>query len=248
MIQLAPKGIIFDLDGVLCSTDRFHYEAWLDCAREVEAPFDWTINERLRGVSRMESLEIILEGSPHDYSDAEKERLATEKNERYRALLAQMTPEDMDPAVRAMLKQLRADGIRLAVGSSSKNAPYILERLAALDLFDAIVDGSQIEHSKPHPEVFLRAGAALGLEPGECLVVEDAVAGLEAARAAQMLCVGVGRGAWPLSCAPDARVESVVELPALLEYAPRDAGAVPVPGGRTWWKEAVVFQIYPRSF
>lgn len=247
--RLAPRGIIFDLDGVLCFTDCFHYEAWLDCAREVEAPFDWTINDRLRGVSRMESLEIILEGSPHDYSDAEKERLATEKNERYRALLAQMTPEDMDPAARAMLRGLREAGFKLAVGSSSKNAPYILERLQATDLFDAVIDGSQIERSKPDPEVFLRAADALGLEPGECLVVEDAVAGLEAARAGGMACVGVGRGAWPLHCAPDARVEDVSELVSLLERPGSPAAPeAEIPGGRTWWKEAVVYQIYPRSF
>ena len=246
MRQLAPRGIVFDLDGVLCSTDRFHYEAWLACAHEVEAPFDWRVNDRLRGVSRMASLEIILEGSPHTYTREQKERLAAEKNERYRALLAQMTPADMDPAVRRTLRGLREDGVLLAVGSSSKNAPYILERLGATDLFDVVVDGSMIERSKPDPEVFLLAAELLGLAPEECLVVEDAEAGVAAALAAGMACVGVGRGAWPAACAPHARVESVSELPALLERVPREPAAAP--GGRAWWKEAVVYQIYPRSF
>ena len=123
------KGIIFDLDGVLCSTDRFHFEAWKQTAEEVGAPFDETINMKLRGVSRMESLEIILSGSSKTFTDAEKERLATEKNDRYRKLLAQMSPADMPTAVRDALTALHNAGLKLAVGSSSKNAAYILERL-----------------------------------------------------------------------------------------------------------------------
>lgn len=125
------KGIIFDLDGVLCSTDRFHFEAWKQTAEEVGAPFDETINMKLRGVSRMESLEIILSGSSKTFTDAEKERLATEKNDRYRKLLAQMSPADMPAAVRDALTALHNAGLKLAVGSSSKNAAYILERLDA---------------------------------------------------------------------------------------------------------------------
>ena len=124
------KGIIFDLDGVLCSTDRFHFEAWKQTAEEVGAPFDETINMKLRGVSRMESLEIILSGSSKTFTDAEKERLATEKNDRYRKLLAQMSPADMPTAVRDALTALHNAGLKLAVGSSSKNAAYILERLS----------------------------------------------------------------------------------------------------------------------
>ena len=142
------KGIIFDLDGVLCSTDRFHFEAWKQTAEEVGAPFDETINMKLRGVSRMESLEIILSGSSKTFTDAEKERLATEKNDRYRKLLAQMSPADMPTAVRDALTALHNAGLKLAVGSSSKNAAYILERLDANRYFDAVCDGTMIAHSR----------------------------------------------------------------------------------------------------
>lgn len=157
------KGIIFDLDGVLCSTDRFHFEAWKQTAEEVGAPFDETINMKLRGVSRMESLEIILSGSSKTFTDAEKERLATEKNDRYRKLLAQMSPADMPTAVRDALTALHNAGLKLAVGSSSKNAAYILERLDANRYFDAVCDGTMIAHSKPDPEVFTKAAPWWGL-------------------------------------------------------------------------------------
>ena len=208
------KGVIFDLDGVLCSTDRFHYEAWQQTAREAQAPFDETVNQRLRGVSRMESLEIILENSPLAFTQEQKEKLAEEKNERYRLLLRQMTPADMAPEVRRALDRLRAAGLRLAVGSSSKNARFILDRLKAGDYFDAVCDGTQIAHSKPHPEVFLKAGQMLGLAPADCLVVEDAPAGLEAARAAGMDCAGVGGAPWPFE--PAFRLPDVTALPGAI--------------------------------
>lgn len=208
------KGIIFDLDGVLCSTDRFHFQAWQETARQARAPFDETINQRLRGVSRMESLKIILEGSPLTFTREEKERMAREKNERYRHLLQQMTPADMPDGVRRALESLRAAGLKLAVGSSSKNAHFILERLDAEQYFDAVCDGTQIVHSKPHPEVFLKAAEMLGLPPAACLVVEDAPAGLQAARAAGMDCAGVGDAPWPF--APTYRFPDVTALPAAL--------------------------------
>lgn len=159
------KGIIFDLDGVLCSTDRFHFEAWKQTAEEVGAPFDETINMKLRGVSRMESLEIILSGSSKTFTDTEKERLATEKNDRYRKLLAQMSPADMPTAVRDALTALHNAGLKLAVGSSSKNAAYILERLDANRYFDAVCDGTMIAHSKPH-QGCRHGGACPGRLPG----------------------------------------------------------------------------------
>ena len=208
------KGIIFDLDGVLCSTDRFHYQAWQQTAREAQAPFDETVNQRLRGVSRMESLEIILEGSPLTFTQAEKERMAEEKNARYRQLLRQMTPADMTDGVRAALTRLREASLKLAVGSSSKNARFILERLEAVSYFDAICDGTLITRSKPDPEVFLKAAGMLGLPAQACLVVEDAPAGLEAARAAGMDCAGVGGADWPF--APAYTLPDVTALPAAL--------------------------------
>ena len=204
------KGVIFDLDGVLCHTDRFHYRAWKKVADEIGVPFDETVNRRLRGVSRRESLEIILEKSGETFSEERKEQIAEEKNEYYRTLLAEMTPADMEPPVREMLQELRARGIRIAVGSSSKNALFIMERLGVDRAFDAVCDGTMITHSKPHPEEFLKAARALGLKPGECLVVEDAPAGMEAARAAGMDCAVVGQGPWPER--PEFELESAAEV------------------------------------
>ena len=204
------KGVIFDLDGVLCHTDRFHYRAWKKVADEIGVPFDETVNRRLRGVSRRESLEIILEKSGETFSEERKEQIAEEKNEYYRTLLAEMTPADMEPPVREMLQELRARGIRIAVGSSSKNALFSMERLGVDRAFDAVCDGTMITHSKPHPEVFLKAAQALGLKPGECLVVEDAPAGMEAARAAGMDCAVIGQGPWPER--PEFELKSAAEV------------------------------------
>lgn len=208
------KGIIFDLDGVLCSTDRYHYLAWKQTAEEVGAPFDENINMKLRGVSRMESLEIILSGSKKTFDAAEKERLAAEKNDRYRKLLAQMSPADMSAEVRNTLTALHDAGLKLAVGSSSKNAAFILERLDAAHYFDAICDGTMIQHSKPDPEVFVKAAGMLGLEPADCLVVEDAAAGLEAAHAGGMDCAIVGTAPMPFE--PTYHMQDVTKLPAAI--------------------------------
>ena len=204
------KGVIFDLDGVLCHTDNFHYRAWKKIADELHIPFDENINRRLRGVSRMESLEIILEKSKEKLTEERKKELAEEKNNYYRELLSEMTPSDMQPSVREMLAFLRNKGLKLAVGSSSRNAPYILERLNAEHAFDAVCDGTMITHSKPHPEVFLKAAEKLGLRPQECLVVEDAPAGLVAAKEAGMDCAVVGGGSWPQK--PDFELDCADEL------------------------------------
>jgi beta-phosphoglucomutase len=187
------KGFIFDLDGVIVFTDKFHYQAWKKMADGMGIYFDETINNRLRGVSRAQSLEIILEryeGEP--LSDEKKTELLEEKNNTYRALLADMTAADVTEDVRLTLKKLREAGCKLAIGSSSKNAKYILERVDLMDAFDAISDGTNITHSKPHPEVFEKAGEFLGLAPEECAVVEDAYAGIDAAKAAGMAAVGIG--------------------------------------------------------
>lgn len=190
------RGVIFDLDGVLCHTDRFHYRAWKKIADKLDLPFNEEINNRLRGVSRMDSLDIILEKCVDPIPEEKKEELAAEKNSCYRELLSEMTPADMKPSVREMLISLRKNGIRTAVGSSSKNASYILERLEAREMFDAVCDGTMISNSKPHPEVFLKAAEKLRLKPEECLVVEDAPAGLEAAKTAGMDCAVIGKGEW----------------------------------------------------
>ena len=175
------KGIIFDLDGVICHTDKYHYQAWKKLADRLGIYFDETINNRLRGVSRMESLNIILERADKTYTEQEKEAFATEKNEVYKELLKQMTPEELSPEVKDTLEELRNRGILLSIGSSSKNAGFILNRLGLGDFFDAVSDGNNISHSKPDPEVFLKAAEFLKLPASECLVVEDAEAGLLAA-------------------------------------------------------------------
>ena len=179
---MTVKGLIFDLDGVIVFTDQYHYKAWKQMADEKGIYFDQEINNRLRGVSRMESLEIILEryeGEP--LSDEDKQKMAEEKNEIYKKLLEQMTPADVSDEVKETLDELRKRGYLLSIGSSSKNAKYILERTGIMDKFDAVSDGTNITRSKPDPEVFLKAAEFLGLKPEECGVVEDAYEGIDAA-------------------------------------------------------------------
>lgn len=186
------KAIIFDLDGVICHTDKYHYMAWKQVADELGIYFDEEINNRLRGVSRQESFEIILERHDGSMGPEEKLRHTTRKNEMYKELLKNMTPEDLSEEVKETLDVLRAGGCRLAIGSSSKNAKFILGRLGLSEYFDAISDGNNIANSKPDPEVFLKAAQFVGEEPKDCLVVEDAKAGLEAAIAGGMDCAAVG--------------------------------------------------------
>ena len=191
-------GVIFDLDGVLCSTDEYHYRAWKATADSLGIPFDRTVNNRLRGISRMASLDIILEqynGDP--LSDAEKAELAEEKNELYKKYLEQMTENNLSTEVKTVLDELRKRNYKLAVGSSSKNTLFILQQLGLNGYFDAVSDGNNITHSKPDPEVFLKAAEFLGEEPKYCLVVEDADAGIEAAVRAGMHTAGIGDGLTP---------------------------------------------------
>lgn len=205
------KGLIFDLDGVIVFTDRYHYQAWKKIADRLGIYFDEEMNHRLRGVSRMESLEIILENyCEKPFTAAEKERLAEEKNTYYCELLKTMQPHDVVPEIRETLEELRKKGYRLAVGSSSKNARMILKQVDLIDAFDVISDGTNISRSKPDPEVFLKAAQYLGLQPEECAVIEDARAGIDAAKAGKMLAVGIGDAAGYERT--DVRVERIEEL------------------------------------
>lgn len=189
------SGVIFDLDGVICFTDEYHYLAWKETADGLGAYFDREINNRLRGVSRMDSLEIVLERYEGPaLSREEKERLAARKNDIYRGLLGRMTPADLPADVKGTLDALRSKGLKLAIGSSSKNAPTILERIGLGGYFDAVADGNCITRSKPDPEVFLKAAELIGLPPCSCLVVEDAAAGAEAGH----------RGGFAVACVGDA--------------------------------------------
>ena len=186
MVKLQKKAIIFDLDGVICFTDKFHYQAWKALADRLGVYFDKEINNRLRGVSRMASLEIILERSDREYTREEKEAFASWKNVTYQKLLKSMRPTDLSGEVKDTLVSLRNRGYKLAVGSSSKNTKLILGQIGLNNFFDAVADGTDITRSKPDPEVFLLAAQKLGLDPADCAVVEDAKAGIEAAKAGGM--------------------------------------------------------------
>lgn len=204
------KAVIFDLDGVIVSTDDLHYQAWNYMAMKHQIYFDKTINHRLRGVSRMESLEIILERSNKIFSEEEKNDLAKEKNEYYIQLLKTLSPKDILPNVDLVIKRLKDKGIKVAIGSSSKNALNILKQIKRNQSFDAVADGNDITHSKPDPEVFLVAAKKLNVEPEACMVIEDAQAGIVAAKNASMIAVAISDA--KLSDLSDYKIDDLIEL------------------------------------
>lgn len=190
------QAVIFDLDGVIVSTDEYHYLGWKRLADEEGIPFDRRDNERCRGVSRMESLEVVLERAPRRYSDAQKREMAGRKNRYYVEMLRErLSPADILPGARAFLDALRKRGVKLAIGSSSRNSPAILASIGLAGAFDATADGNDISRSKPDPEVFLLAARRMGVDPEACLVVEDAEAGVSAALAGGMRVLAVGSAA-----------------------------------------------------
>ncbi|WP_083441727.1 beta-phosphoglucomutase [Nitriliruptor alkaliphilus] len=190
MPDVPIRAVIFDLDGVLTDTAEFHYRAWQELADAEGLPFDRQANEALRGVSRADSLRLVLAGREVD--EATFARMMAEKNERYVELLADMSPDDLLPGALELVEACRDRGLKLAIGSSSKNAPMVLDALEITDRFDAIADGSTVEVAKPAPDLFLAAARSLDVEPATCAVVEDAEAGVDAALAAGMLAVGIG--------------------------------------------------------
>lgn len=191
---MAIKLCIFDLDGVICDTAKYHYLAWKELADEMQIPFTLKDNERLKGVSRMASLEIILSlGKQEALSDEEKEVLATRKNGRYVEMISQMEKDEILPGVKDFLNELRERGIKIALGSASKNTGIIMERMGLREAFDYIVDGTMIVNTKPDPEVFVKSMEYYGLQPEECIVFEDAAAGIEAGHRGGMRCVGIGK-------------------------------------------------------
>lgn len=205
------RGLIFDLDGVIVSTDDLHYQAWQRLANEEGIPFDRATNNRLRGISRTDSLNILLEHAGRHYRPEEKRALADRKNRYYVESLQTLTPAHILPAVTDRLRALRQRGLRLAVASSSRNARTILNRVGLGSFFDAVVDGHDLQRSKPDPEAFLLAARRLGLPPQVCLVVEDAVAGVDAALAAGMTVLALG----PAAQHPHAhlRAQSLADVP-----------------------------------
>lgn len=193
MIELMEiKACIFDLDGVIVDTAKYHYIAWREIARELGFEFSEAHNERLKGVSRMRSLEILLEVGGVSLDQKTKDHLAEKKNNDYLKYILQMTPDEILPRAKEFLEEIRQLGIKTALGSASKNAMTILDRLQVTHLFDAIIDGNKVTIAKPDPEIFLRGAEELGISPANCVVFEDAEAGIEAAIAANMKCVGIG--------------------------------------------------------
>lgn len=189
------KGCIFDLDGVVVDTAKYHYLAWKEVAGELGFTFTEQDNERLKGVSRMASLDILLGIGGVDLDTAEKEKIAEKKNEIYLEYIRKMTPDEVLSGVYDFLSALKIAGIKIGLGSASKNATTILKQVGLEQMFDAIADGTNVQKAKPDPEVFLKAAGLLGLDPRNCIVFEDAVAGIEAAHRAGMKCVGIGQPA-----------------------------------------------------
>ncbi len=189
---MARTAFLFDLDGVLVDTAVFHYQAWRRMTRELGFDIDEVFNETLKGISRADSLERILTHGQITLTQQEKEDYATRKNEWYLELVNQMTPADVLPGVEDFLKAAKSQNIKIALGSASKNAPVILEKTEILPYFDAVIDGNHVSRSKPDPEVFLKGAQALQVSHSECVVFEDAYAGIEAAKAAGMYAVGIG--------------------------------------------------------
>jgi beta-phosphoglucomutase len=186
------KGALFDLDGVIVDTAKYHYLAWKRLANELGFEFTERDNERLKGVSRVRSLEILLEVGGVTASAAQKERMAADKNRWYVDSLQTLDSSALLCGARDYLVSLREEGMLIALGSASKNARLILDRLEITVLFDAIIDGNSVSQAKPDPEVFLKGAEALGLAPRECMVFEDSLAGIQAAKAGGMYAVGVG--------------------------------------------------------
>jgi beta-phosphoglucomutase len=186
------KACIFDLDGVLVDTAHYHYLAWKRLAKEFDYELTEEINEQLKGVSRMKSLEIVLTHANISLEEQKKNTLADRKNGWFTEYVHKMKPDELFPGVKELFSKLRKDEIRIALASSSKNAQTIIEILGIQQEFEAVVDGNMIVHSKPDPEIFLLAAEKLNLNPADCVVFEDAEAGVEAACAAGMKCVGIG--------------------------------------------------------
>lgn len=188
------KGLIFDLDGVITDTADYHFLAWKSLAEKIGIEIDREFNEQLKGISRMESLDLILKhgGKETAYTEAEKEELATQKNEEYKAYIKEITPDDLLPGIDALLKEAKEKKLGLVLASASKNGPAIMERLEIMDLFDGIVDPASLKAGKPDPEIFIKGAEMLNLSPQECVGLEDAEAGIQSINSAHMFSVGVG--------------------------------------------------------
>ena len=206
------KALIFDLDGVLTDTAKYHYLAWKKLADELGFYFDEDINELLKGVSRINSFEIILQknNATDKFTPEEKETLANKKNDYYKEMIEQLTPDDILDGIVPFINEARQNGVKCAVASISKNAPRVLQLLKIEDMFDYIADAALVKKPKPNPEIFLTCAEALGFAPNECVGIEDAQAGIESIHGAGMLSVGINVAI--TSVAPDIILKSTAEL------------------------------------
>lgn len=214
------QAVIFDLDGVITDTAEHHYLAWKAIGDELNLPFTRDFNENLKGVSRLESLRLLLSLSPVElnYSEEQLNALAERKNDLYKELIAQIKPSDVLPGIPELLGQLKRLGIKTAIASASKNAFSVIKNLKMEEQFDTIVDAAKIKNSKPDPEVFLAAAEQLGVKPEACVGIEDAVAGVEAIRSAHMTAVAIGKKEhFPhahvtYSCTAELNADALIEL------------------------------------
>lgn len=204
------KAVIFDLDGVITDTAHYHYLAWKRLAESQGVHFDHAFNENLKGIDRMGSLDLILASSSRVYTPAEKLALADEKNLHYQELIATMSASDLLPGAVDALDAVRAAGLRIGLASVSKNAFTVLERLGITGKFDYVVDAATIARGKPDPEIFLKAARELGVAPGDCLGVEDAVAGVASIKSAGMYALGIGD--------PAVLTQADVVIPSLSQF------------------------------
>ena len=186
------QACIFDLDGVIVDTAVYHYQAWKRLANELGFDFTEEDNEKLKGVSRMASLDLILQWGGLEKTQAEKEELAARKNDWYVDMITKMTPAEVLPGAREFVESCKASGIKTALGSASKNSETILAKVGISHLFDVVIDGNKVSKPKPDPEVFLKGAEELHIAPRNCVVFEDAIAGVEAAKNGGMLAVGIG--------------------------------------------------------
>lgn len=204
------RAVIFDLDGVITDTARYHYLAWKRLAETQGVHFDEAFNEHLKGIDRMGSLDLILASATRVYTAEEKLALATEKNEHYKELIATMSPDDLLPGAVQALDDCRAAGLKIGLASVSRNAFTVLDRLGITGKFDYVVDAGTIARGKPDPEIFLAAATALGVLPADCFGVEDAVAGVASIKSAGMYAVGVGD--------PHTLQQADVVIPSLAQF------------------------------
>ncbi len=209
---MKTKAIIFDLDGVITNTEEYHYLAWKALADKLELKFDRQQNEQTKGISRRESLDIILyiNGASDRYSEEEKEAFCSQKNELYVKAIESLTPNDILPGIKELIYAAKANGLKTAVASVSKNAPKVLKSLGLWNSFDYVADAAKVKRSKPDPEIFSVCAVSLGIKPEYCIGIEDSQAGIEAIHAAGMKSVGVG--VTVVSLPPDIELASTEEL------------------------------------